>query len=141
MNLLMKGSAIAVAGLAASFASRLFGGFDMLLQTLLLFMAVDLISGVTSAIVFKCSDKTQSGRLSSRACLKGIFKKGCSLLLIVVAVYLDALLGTNSLTRDAVIIAFCLNELISILENMGNMGIQMPAPIVNALEMLWKKQG
>jgi toxin secretion/phage lysis holin len=131
-------AAISVTGLAASFFSRAFGGFDMLLQTLVLLMAVDLISGIVSAAIFKCSDKTETGRLSSRAGLQGLFKKGCCLLLIVVAVHLDALLGTNSLTRDAVIIAFCLNELLSVLENMGGMGIKLPAPLVNALEMLSK---
>jgi toxin secretion/phage lysis holin len=112
----------------------------MLLQTLVLFMAIDLISGIISAVVFKCSTKTETGRLSSRAGIQGLFKKGSCLLLIIVAVHLDVLLGTNSLTRDAVIIAFCMNELISILENMGSMGIKMPAPLVNALENLHKKQ-
>jgi toxin secretion/phage lysis holin len=140
LDTLFKGAALTVAGLAASIVSRLFGGFDMLLQTLLLLMAVDFISGIISAVVFKCSDKTESGRLSSNAGLRGFFKKCCCLLLIVVAVHLDALLGTNSLTRDAVIIAFCLNELISILENMGTMGIKLPVPLINALEMLGKKK-
>lgn len=140
MNMLFKVTALSAAGLSASFVLRFFGGFDLLLQTLLLFMAIDLVSGLISAIFFKNSDKTETGRLSSLAGVRGLLKKGCCLLLIVVAVYLDALLGTNSLTRDAVIIAFCLNELISILENMGQMGIKMPAPIVNAIEMLWTKQ-
>jgi toxin secretion/phage lysis holin len=140
MYTLFRGSALSAAGLAASFVCRFFGGFDMLLQTLLLLMAVDFVSGVICAAVFKCSHKTETGKLSSRASLKGFFKKGCCLMLIVVAVHLDALLGTNSLTRDAVIIAFCLNELISIMENMGCMGINMPAPLLNALEMLGKKQ-
>ncbi|MCL1884509.1 MAG: phage holin family protein [Defluviitaleaceae bacterium] len=131
--------AIAVAGLAVSIINRFFGGFDMLLQTLLLLMAVDFISGIISAVVFKCSAKTDSGKLSSRAGLQGFFKKCCCLMHITVAVHLDALLGTNTLTRDAVIIAFCINELISILENMGSMGISLPAPLLNALDVLAKK--
>jgi toxin secretion/phage lysis holin len=141
MYQMLRGSALSAAGLSVSILCRFFGGLDMLLQTLLLFMAVDLISGVVSAVVFKCSDKTETGRLSSRAGFKGLIKKGCCLMLIVVAVHLDVLLNTNSITRDAVIIAFCLNELISILENMGSMGIKMPAPLINALELLCKKQG
>jgi toxin secretion/phage lysis holin len=139
--MMIRGCTITVAGLAASMMSIAFGGFDKLLQTLLLLMAVDMISGIISAVVFKCSTKTESGRLSSRAGLQGFFKKSCCLLLIIVAVHLDALLGTESLTRDAAIIAFCINELISIMENMGHMGIKMPAPIMNALEMFGKKQG
>jgi toxin secretion/phage lysis holin len=140
MATLFRGCALSAAGLTASFVCRFFGGFDMLLQTLLLFMAVDIISGIIAAVVFKCSDKTKTGRLSSLAGLQGFFKKGCCLMLIVVAVHLDALLGTNGLTRDAVIIAFCLNELISIMENMGAIGIKMPVPLTDALEMLSKKQ-
>ena len=140
METMEKGFALTAAGLTASILSRLFGGFDMLLQTLLLLMAVDMISGITSAVFFKCSDKTESGKLSSLAGLQGLIKKGSCLLLIFVAVHLDALIGTNHLTRDAVIIAFCLNELISILENMGGMGIKLPAALTNALDMLGKKQ-
>lgn len=139
MYAILRGTVLSVTGLATSVISRFFGGFDMLLQTLLLLMAVDIVSGIISAVVFKCSVKTETGRLSSKASVQGFFKKGCCLMLIVIAVHLDALLGTNSLTRDAVIIAFCLNELISILENMGSMGIKLPAPIMNALEMLGKK--
>jgi toxin secretion/phage lysis holin len=136
MYLMTRSCTLTVAGLATSLISRAFGGFDMLLQTLLLLMAVDMISGIICAVVFQCSAKTESGRLSARAGAQGFFKKGCCLLLIVVAVHLDALLGTGNLTRDAAIIAFCVNELISIMENMGVMGIKMPAPIINALDVL-----
>ena len=140
MYTVYKGCALYFTGFTASLINYAFGGFDMLLQTLLLLMAVDFISGVVSAVFFKKSKKTETGKLSSAASIRGLFKKGCCLLLVVVAVHLDMLLGTNSLTRDAVIIAFCLNELISILENMGNMGIKMPAPIINALELLDKRK-
>ena len=126
-------------GLALSIIQRFFGGFDLLLQTLVVLMAIDLLTGLIRAIVFRKSDKTESGRLSSLAGIQGLFKKASCFLLIIAAVYLDALLGTNTLTRDAVIIAFCLNELISILENVGCIGIKMPAPLVNALEILSKK--
>ena len=131
MDTFFRGTVFTSTGLIAGLFSQLFGGFDMLLQTLLLFMAVDFISGIVSAFIFK--------QLSSSAGTKGFFKKGSCLLLIVVAVHLDALLGTNGITRDAVIIAFCANELISILENMGKIGIKMPEPILNALEILGKK--
>lgn len=140
MYLFVRNCAVTLTGLAASVLSLAFGGFDMLLQTLLLLMAVDMISGIISAAVFGCSAKSESGRLSSRAGLQGFFKKGCCLLLIIVAVHLDGLIGTGTLTRDAAIIAFCLNELISIMENMGSMGIKMPEPIMNALDMFAKKR-
>ncbi|MCL2217679.1 MAG: phage holin family protein [Defluviitaleaceae bacterium] len=136
----VRGIFIAASGFAASVLAHVFGGLDMLLRTLLVFMAIDIISGFVVAAVFKCSDKTGTGRLSSQAGLQGLVRKGGCLTLVAIAVHLDALLGTNSLTRDAVIIAFSLNELLSILENMGRMGIKMPAPIINAIEALSKKQ-
>jgi len=139
MYMILRSYIVTITGFSASVLSLAFGGFDMLLQTLLLLMAVDMISGIIAAAVFGCSAKSESGRLSSRAGVQGFFKKGCCLLLIIVAVHLDALIGTGTLTRDAAIIAFCINELISIMENMGAMGIKMPAPIMNALDMFAKK--
>lgn len=60
-------------------------------------------------------------------------------MLIGMAVHLDALLGTNSLTREAVIIAFFLSEVISILGKKGNIGSKVPAPLINAAGRLSKK--
>ncbi|MCL2840565.1 MAG: phage holin family protein [Defluviitaleaceae bacterium] len=135
-----RGAFIAVLGFVVSSLGHVFGGIDMLLRTLLIFMAIDMVSGIVASAVFKCSDKTETGRLSSKAGLKGLVRKGGCLTLVAIGVHLDILLGTNSLTRDALIIAFSLNELLSILENMGRMGIKMPAPIINAIEILSKKQ-
>ena len=41
--------------------------------------------------------------------------------------------------RDAVIIGFIANELISIVENAGLMGIPLPAVIANAIDILTQK--
>ena len=131
--------AITIAGILISLLSTLFGGLDMLLQTLVVFMAIDFFTGWVVAAVFKCSDKAPTGRLSSAAGFKGMIKKAMSLTIIIIAVYLDAILGTVRLTRDAAIIALSLNELLSIIENMGRMGIKIPYPIINALEMFNRK--
>jgi len=139
MYMQIRSMTTTLAGFAISTLGHFFGGFDMLLRTLLMFMAIDFISGIIVAAVFKCSEKTETGRLSSIKGLQCLFRKGGCLTLVAIAVHLDALLGTNSLTRDALIIAFSLNELLSILENMGRMGIKMPAPLTNAIEMLSKK--
>ena len=53
-------------------------------------------------------------------------------------VHLDMLLDTGSLARDAIIIAFIISELISIVENMGKMGIKLPPIICSAIELLNK---
>lgn len=61
------------------------------------------------------------------------------LLLVVVAVRLDVMLGT-SYVRDAVCIGFCCNELLSIIENAGLLGVPLPVALKNAVELLQKKE-
>ena len=60
--------------------------------------------------------------------------------MIVVAVRIDILLGTTYV-RDATAIGFCVNELLSIVENTSLMGIPYPEPIRKAIEVLQKKAG
>jgi len=134
--LLAKAAFFTIAGTAGGIIAQLIGGYDQLLRALIVFMAVDFITGWLAAAVFKSSKKSETGRLSSAAGFRGLIKKGCILLMIVVAVHLDALLGTGSLTRNATIIAFSLNELLSILENMDCMGIKLPEALTSALELL-----
>lgn len=48
------------------------------------------------------------------------------------------MIGTN-FVRDAVVIAYCVNEMLSIVENMGLMGVPIPEAITKAIEILKKK--
>ena len=59
---------------------------------------------------------------------------------VVVAVRMDILLNTNYI-RDAVCISFCLNELLSIVENTSLMGIPYPPAIKKAIDVLQTKIG
>lgn len=77
---------------------------------------------------------------NSKAGWYGLAKKGSILMLIIVAVRLDILLNTNYV-RDAVCIAFCVNELLSIVENTSLMGIPYPPALKNAIEVLQKQTG
>ena len=115
-----------------------FGGWDAALATLLIFMAVDYISGLIVAGVFHNSKKTESGTLESRAGWKGLCRKAVTLLFVLIAYRLDLVIGVNYI-RDAVIIGFIANELISIVENAGLMGVPLPAVIQNAIDILTKK--
>lgn len=124
-----------VTGLIGSVISSLFGGWDTGMITLLIFMAIDYTTGLVVAGVFKNSSKTESGGLESKAGWKGLCRKCVTLLFVIIAYRLDLLIDTNYI-RDAVIIAFCANELISITENAGLMGIPLPATITNAIEIL-----
>ena len=114
----------------------LFGGWDIALQTLVLFMGIDWITGgILLPVIFKKSPKSENGRLESRAGWKGLCRKGMTLLFVLIAVRLDLLMGTNYL-RDAVCIAFIANEALSILENAGLMGMPIPEVLRQAIDIL-----
>ena len=127
-----------IIGAVGALFTSLFGGWDAGLATLIIFMIIDYISGLVVAGVFKASDKSKSGALESRAGWKGLCRKGMTLLFVLIAYRLDLLIGTDYI-RDAVIIGFCVNELLSIVENAGLMGIPLPAIIVRAIDVLKNK--
>lgn len=125
-------------GAVGSFIASIFGGWDTALATLLIFMAVDYITGLLVAGVFHASSKSENGALESKAGFKGLIRKGLVLVVILVACRMDMLLGVNYI-RDAACIAFIVNELISMVENFGLMGVPFPEPIKEAIELLQKK--
>ena len=129
----------AVLGAIGGAIVNLFGGWSTDLQTLLLFMGVDFLMGLLIAFVWKDSNKTGTGALQSNACFKGLVKKGTALLFVMIGHRLDITYGMDYV-RTGVIIAFITNELISILENAGIMGIPMPAIVTNSIEILKSKQ-
>ena len=116
-----------------------FGGWDTALIALLICMGVDYVSGSLVALVFHKSPKTETGAYNSAYGIKGLCKKGLTLLFVLVAVQIDKILAIDYV-RDAVCIGFCTNEIISIVENLGLAGIPMPAIVTKALEQLQKKQ-
>lgn len=120
------------------FFAQLMGGWDALLQVLLIIMAVDVITGWIVAGFFHTSQKSETGALNSLAGFRGLVKKFSVLLLILVAAQLDLLLG-GSFSRTAVILFFAGNEGLSILENLGLMGVEYPKFLKNALEALKDK--
>lgn len=122
-------------GLLGGAIAGLFGGWDTALQTLIIFMSIDYITGLIVAGVFHTSPKTKTGTLESRAGWKGLCRKGVSLLVVLVACRLDAIIG-SSFIRDATVIAFVCNETISIIENAGLMGVPVPKVLVEAVDVL-----
>jgi len=135
----MKETICTTIGLLGGAIASLFGGWDAALETLILFMAVDYITGLLVAGVFHNSPKTDSGTLTSDVGWKGLAKKGFVLLVVLVACRLDLILG-YSFIRDAAVIAFTANEAISIIENAGLMGIPIPGAIRRAIEVLQSKE-
>jgi toxin secretion/phage lysis holin len=135
----MKDFLCTVIGICGSVIASLFGGWDTALVTLIIFMAVDYITGLIVAGVFHKSGKTETGALESLAGWKGLCRKGVTLLVVLVACRLDIVIGSTFI-RDAVVIAFIANETISIIENAGLMGIPIPSVLTSAIEILKKKE-
>ena len=123
-----------VACVGAAIAS-LFGGWNGAMTTLVILMLIDYVTGIIVAGVFHNSPKCSGGALSSAVGFKGICRKFVILLIVVVACRVDLLLETN-IIRDATCIGFCANELVSITENAGLMGIPLPRKLVEAIEVL-----
>ena len=134
----MKQGILAAAGALGSLIAGALGGWDLAVQALIVFMAIDFFSGWIVAAVFHKSKKSQTGGLDSRAGFKGLCKKVMILLLVVVGNLLDKQIGAYYI-RDAVCIAFMANELLSIVENASLMGIPIPAQIMKALDILQTK--
>ena len=129
---------LTVIGAIGSFIANLFGGWTNDLVTLIIMMGIDFTMGLLIAAVWKKSGKSENGALSSWSAWKGLCRKGVSLLFVLIAYRLDLALGVDYI-RTAVIIGFIVNELISIVENAGIMGVPIPGVIAKAIDMLKQK--
>lgn len=101
-----------------------------MLETLILCMALDYLTGMMAAGIFHKSKKSVEGGLESRSGWKGLCRKGISLLIVLVSYRLDLIAGTDFIC-NAVMAAYLVNELLSITENLGLMGV--PEPIRSQL--------
>ncbi len=134
----MKGKISIMMGTILGFIVSQMGGWSEGLAALVLFMGIDYASGLVVAGVFHQSEKSKNGALESWAGWKGLCKKVMTLFLVCVAYRLDRIMGTTYL-RDAVVITFCTNEVLSIIENAGLMGIPMPKALCKAVDILAEK--
>ena len=105
------------------------GGIDGLMIALLVFMVLDYITGIMTAIIDK--------KLSSAVGFKGIFKKLLIVMLVGVANIVDTqVIGTGSALRGAVICFYLSNEGLSLLENAAYLGLPVPDKLKNILAQL-----
>ena len=128
----MKYLAAFKASLSAVFAFivSLLGGTDAVLTLLVMLVVTDIITGFSGAFIRKELDST-------------VMKEGCVHkiligILIVIAVQLDKVvietvgghiifLDREWEIRTLAIVYFCIEELISVLENVANAGVPIPA--------------
>lgn len=118
---------VSLAGIG-SFTLFLFGGWDYLLMVLMTLVVIDYITGVLAAFVQK--------RLASQIGSKGIAQKVFIFILVAIANFIDTLLWDQSLIRDATILFYIVNEIISITENAGIVGLPVPQFLLKAIALL-----
>lgn len=110
----------------------IFGGWDTCLIVLVIFMAIDYLTGVIAAVIAQ--------NVSSHIGFIGILRKSTILLVLIVAVLLDRLLNSGVwVFRTLVCYFYIANEGISILENVAKCGVPLPEKLLNTLEQLKKK--
>lgn len=113
----------------ATGATWFFGAWDTALSILLLFMVADYISGVVNGFINK--------KLSSDIGYRGIAKKGGILVVLIIGVSLDRLLNDGTwVFRTLVAYWYIANEGISLLENLGAIGVPIPPQILDVLIQL-----
>lgn len=110
----------------------LFGGFDVALSCLVIAIALDYVSGIIKAFYTK--------QLSSKIGFKGLLKKIGILILVMVSVLVDRVAGDTGAIRTLVIYYFVANEGLSIVENLAETNIPIPAVLKRALKAI-KKEG
>ena len=131
----VKNGVLAALAAVGSWVANALGGWDASMKVLIALMVSDYLTGVLVAAVWHKSSKSSSGTLNSVAGFKGILKKCMILLLVWIGVLLDQALG-SAYARTAVVLFFIGNEGISLLENLGLMGVPFPAFLRRALEAL-----
>lgn len=109
----------------------LVGGIDIAMKSLLIVIVIDYITGVMGAIYNK--------KLNSTIGLKGILKKFSYLIIVSLSVILDRIVGDTGAIRTLVIYFFVANDGISIVENIGKMGVPLPKKLTEVLEQLRNK--
>ena len=109
--------------------SGFLGGMDGIMYALLAFITIDYITGVAVAIKNK--------KLSSEVGFWGLVRKVCIIALVGVAHFVDVyVMHTGDIFRTAIALYYIGNEGVSLLENMGNLGVPLSKKLKDVLEQL-----
>ncbi|MFP7287981.1 phage holin family protein [Shouchella clausii] len=122
----------AAAFLAATI-SFLYGEWTMLLTILITLVIFDFCTGLVAAGL--------GNKISSRIGLAGIARKIYIFVMVAVAHLIDTVLievgvESGALISTAAVVFYIVNELISITENAGRIGLPIPKQIKQAIEIL-----
>jgi toxin secretion/phage lysis holin len=116
------------AAILGGIAGLIFGESTGLLRSLFWMAAIDYGTGMAAGY----KEKT----LSSKVGFKGIARKVMIFVMVALAHQVDSALGTKNMFRDATIVFYMANELLSIFENAGRMGVPVPERLMQAVEVL-----
>ncbi|OAB34282.1 holin [Paenibacillus macquariensis subsp. defensor] len=127
MDLTLKWG-IALLGSAGTY---LLGGWSELISFFLLAIVIDYVTGLAASI-------KEGNGLSSKVGFWGIAKKGLMILVVIVAHRLDELMGTDVIMIGAIYF-YLANELISVTENYGRLGLPLPKQIKDVIAIFKQK--
>jgi toxin secretion/phage lysis holin len=102
-----------------------------MLGVLLALAVVDYLSGFVAAAL--------AGRLSSAIGYRGIAKKVGLFVVVAMAAWIDRALGEGHAIREAATFWYCANEVLSVIENLGRIGVPIPPVVVKAIQILKEK--
>lgn len=121
MKLIFGGIVTAVSGFL--------GGMDGIMYALIIFISIDYITGVAAAVKQK--------KLSSEIGFWGLVRKVCIIALVGIAHFVDVyVMHTGDIFRTAIAMYYIGNEGISLLENIGSLGVKLPKKLIDVLEQI-----
>lgn len=131
MNLLVVNGISAITGGILAIA---FGGWDQLLTVFLITIIIDYLTGILASI-------KEGAGLDSQVGFWGLTRKALMLLVIVLAHQMDILInsGATDVIKTGAIYFYMSNELISITENYGRLGLPLPPKIRQIIAVLQNK--
>lgn len=118
-------------GMLGALLNYMFGGWNEMTQLLFLLIALDYMTGIAASI------KMGKG-LSSEKGFWGIWRKGLMIVIVMVGHRFDVLLGTD-IFMVGFIYFYLANELVSIMENCGILGVPLPTQIRKLIALLKNK--
>ena len=99
-------------------------GAPALGKAVLIVQCADILTGLACAWLGK-SQKSESGKISSRVMLEGVVKKGAEWLIVLVCIYTGTPLGIEGIGAAAMTYVVA-TELVSLLENLSLLGLNVP---------------